>query len=82
VPSDAGDVVGLVYVAGFALDTGESAGAASALAPGSTLGDTLAPVPLSGGGTDMYIAQERYHQQFCADLPPGRRRSWRSASAR
>ena len=71
VPSDAGDVVGLVYVAGFALDTGESAGAASALAPGSTLGDTLAPVPLSGGGTDMYIAQERYHQQFCADLPAG-----------
>ena len=37
--------------------------------PGSTLGDTLAPVPLAGGGTDLYIAQERYHQQFCADLP-------------
>ena len=69
VPADAGDVVALVYVAGFALAPGESAGDASALAPGSTLADTLTPVPLAGGGTDMYIVQERYHQQFCADLP-------------
>jgi pimeloyl-ACP methyl ester carboxylesterase len=70
VPADAGDIVALVYVAGFALTPGESAGDASALVPGSTLGDTLISVPLSdGGGTDTYIAQERYHQQFCADLP-------------
>lgn len=69
VPADAGDVVALVYVAGFALVPGESAGDASALVPGSTLGDTLARVPLAGGGTDTYIVQERYHQQFCADLP-------------
>ena len=49
---------------------GESAGDASALTPGSTLGDTLVSVPLSdGGGTDTYIAQEKYHAQFCADLP-------------
>ena len=45
------------------------AGDVVALAPGSTLADTLSPVPLAGGGTDMYIVQERYHQQFCADLP-------------
>ena len=69
VPADAGAVVALVYVAGFALETGESPADASALAPGSTLGDTLAPVPLADGGADLYIAQERYHQQFCADLP-------------
>src|SRR3954447_18493152 len=69
VPADAGDVVGLVYVAGFALAPGESAGDASALAPGSTLGDTLVPVPLADGRTDTYIAQDRYHHQFCADLP-------------
>jgi pimeloyl-ACP methyl ester carboxylesterase len=68
VAPDAGDVVALVYVAGFALTPGESAGDASALAPGSTLADTLTRVPLAGGGTDTYIAQERYHQQFCADL--------------
>jgi pimeloyl-ACP methyl ester carboxylesterase len=68
VPADAGDVVALVYVAGFALMPGESAGDASALVPGSTLGDTLTSVPIADG-TDMYIVQERYHQQFCADLP-------------
>lgn len=69
VPADANDVVGLVYVAGFALIPGESAGDASALAPGSTLAETLARVPLADGGTDTYIAQEKYHHQFCADLP-------------
>ena len=69
VPADAGDVVALVYIAGFALAPGESAGDASALVPGSTLGDTLVPVPLAGGGTDTYIAQDKYHAQFCADLP-------------
>ncbi len=69
VAADAGDVVALVYVAGFALAPGESAGDASALAPGSTLAETLTRVPLAGGGTDTYIAQDRYHQQFCADLP-------------
>jgi pimeloyl-ACP methyl ester carboxylesterase len=69
VPADAGNVVGLVYVAGFALAPGESAGDASALAPGSTLGDTLVRVPPADGPTDTSIAQDRYHQQFCADLP-------------
>ena len=69
VDADAGDVVALVYVAGFALVPGESAGDASALVPGSTLGETLVRVPLAEGGTDIYITQERYHQQFCADLP-------------
>lgn len=67
-PAD-GDVVALVYVAGFALLPGESCGDASALAPGSTLAETLAQVPTGDGGTDTYIAQERYHQQFAADLP-------------
>jgi len=69
VPADAGDIVALVYVAGFALAPGESAGDASALVPGSTLGETLISVPLSDGGTDTYIAEAKYHHQFCADLP-------------
>jgi pimeloyl-ACP methyl ester carboxylesterase len=69
VAADAGDVVALVFVAGFALSPGESAGDASALVPGSTLAETLVRVPLSDGSTDTYIDQERYHQQFCADLP-------------
>ena len=69
VGPDAGDVVGLVYVAGFALEAGESPGDASALAPGSTLADTLERVPLADGGTDTYIAQDKFHHQFAADLP-------------
>jgi pimeloyl-ACP methyl ester carboxylesterase len=69
VPADAGDVVGLVFVAAFALNPGESCGDAAALVPGSTLGETLESVPLPDGGADLRIAQDRYHRQFCADLP-------------
>jgi pimeloyl-ACP methyl ester carboxylesterase len=69
VDPDAGDIVGLVYVAGFALEAGESAGDASALVPGSTLADTLERVPLADGGTDTYIAADKFHHQFAADLP-------------
>ncbi len=69
VPADAGNIVGLVYVAAFALEAGESPGAAASLVPGGTLGDTLQPVPLADGGTDLYIVQGKYHAQFCADLP-------------
>jgi pimeloyl-ACP methyl ester carboxylesterase len=64
----AGQVVAAVYVAGFALQPGESAADASALAPGSTLGETLVSVPLAGGGEDTYIAPEKFHHQFAADL--------------
>lgn len=69
VPADAGEIIGLVYVAGFALLPGESPADASALVPGGTLGDTLQTVPLPGGGVDTYIAPDRFHQQFCADVP-------------
>ena len=68
---DAADVLALVYVAGFAPEPGEGCAEAAALAPGSTLGETLVLVPLAAGGADAYIAQERYHQQFAADLPDG-----------
>lgn len=67
--ADSGDIAALVYVAGFALIPGESAGDASSLTPGSTLADTLERVPLGAGGTDTYIDQDKFHQQFAADLP-------------
>jgi pimeloyl-ACP methyl ester carboxylesterase len=69
VPADAGDIVGLVYVNAFAPIPGESAVAASELAPGGTLGETLVTVPLTGGGADTYIDQDKYHAQFAADVP-------------
>lgn len=63
------DVKALVYVAAFAPDVGESAVALSGKFPGSTLGPTLAaPVALKNGGNDLYIQQDKFHDQFAADV--------------
>jgi len=70
VPVDAGAIAGLVYVAGFAPETGETCISLSGMFPGSTLGDALRPVPRGDGTTDLYIADDRFHGQFCADVPP------------
>jgi pimeloyl-ACP methyl ester carboxylesterase len=69
VPADAGKITGLVYVAGFAPDAGESCFQLAGMFPGSTLGDAVRPVPRSDGTTDLYIIQDRFHDQFCADVP-------------
>jgi pimeloyl-ACP methyl ester carboxylesterase len=61
----------LVFVAAFVPDEGESAAQLAGRFPGSTLGETLAPVPLADGNTDLYIQQERFHAQFAADVPGG-----------
>jgi pimeloyl-ACP methyl ester carboxylesterase len=64
------NVKGLVYVAAFAPEAGESAVGLSGKYPGSTLGPALAPpVPLADGGKDLYIQQARFHDQFAADVP-------------
>jgi pimeloyl-ACP methyl ester carboxylesterase len=69
VAADAGEIVGLVYVAGFAPDSGESANALAVKFPGSTLGEALQAVPRSGGGVDLLITKDRFHAQFAADVP-------------
>ncbi|WP_313703119.1 alpha/beta hydrolase [Massilia sp.] len=64
------NVRSLVYVAAFAPDQGETALELSGRYPGSTLGGALAkPVLLADGGKDFYIDQDKFHQQFAADLP-------------
>ena len=64
------NVKGLVYVAAFAPDTGETAIGLTGRFPGSTLGPALAPpVRLTAGGNDLYILQARFHDQFAADVP-------------
>jgi pimeloyl-ACP methyl ester carboxylesterase len=63
------NVKALVYVAAFAPEPGESAARLSARFPGSTLAQTLVAFPLPGGGADLYIKQDRYPQQFAADVP-------------
>ena len=69
VAADAGEIVGLVYLSGFASEVGETPGELAGRFPGGTLGPTLKSVEQTDGGPDLYIAQDRYHAQFCADLP-------------
>ncbi|MFJ9721404.1 alpha/beta fold hydrolase [Streptomyces sp. NPDC101209] len=67
------EVKALVFVAAFLPEEGESAVALSGKFPGSTLGDTLRPVPvtLPDGRQvmDLYIEQAQFHKQFAADVP-------------
>jgi pimeloyl-ACP methyl ester carboxylesterase len=72
VDADAGEIVGLVYVAAFAPLAGESCFELSAMFPGTTLGDALRPIPRSDGTTDVQIVEDRFHAQFCADVPAPR----------
>jgi pimeloyl-ACP methyl ester carboxylesterase len=69
VRDDAGKITGLVYVCAFAPGPGETCNALAEKFPGSTLASTLRPVPRGDGTTDLHIVPERFHEQFCADLP-------------
>ncbi len=69
VDPEAGEIVGLVYVAAFAPELGEDCISLSGRFPGSTLGEALQPIPHGDGSTDLAIVQERFHDQFAADLP-------------
>jgi pimeloyl-ACP methyl ester carboxylesterase len=66
---DAGNVAGLVYICAFAPDAGESAFTLADKYEGSTLAGALEPVARADGTTDLYIAQDRFHAQFAADVP-------------
>jgi pimeloyl-ACP methyl ester carboxylesterase len=69
----ADNVVGLVYVAAFILDEGESFGEIFAAFPPTPLGEALRPgtYPLDDGETavELTIAPELYRSAFAADLP-------------
>jgi pimeloyl-ACP methyl ester carboxylesterase len=63
------NVKALVFVSGLAPEPGEKLGALVSRFPGSTLTPTLSSVPLADGSNDLYIQQDKYHQQFMADVP-------------
>jgi pimeloyl-ACP methyl ester carboxylesterase len=63
------NVKALVFVAAFAPETGESAGGLNSKFPGSLVGAALSPVPLPGGGNDLYVQQDKFHAAFAPDLP-------------
>jgi pimeloyl-ACP methyl ester carboxylesterase len=70
VDAGAGEIVGLVYVNGFAPESGENCFGLAGMFPGSMVGEsTVRPVPLSDGTTDFYVAPDSYHDIFCADVP-------------
>lgn len=66
------NVKGLVYLAAFSLDAGESCASVQAPFPPSMLADTVRPTsyeaPGAVGGPDLYIDRDWFHQTFCADL--------------
>lgn len=63
------NVKALVFVAAIAPEAGESTAELSGRFPGGTLGPTLAPpVALADGGKDLYIQQDKFHDQFAADV--------------
>lgn len=67
VITEAGDlpnVIGLVYVAAFAPDAGESAGQISEEHPPAAF-DAIAP----DSDGYLWIAQDRFHESFAQDLP-------------
>jgi pimeloyl-ACP methyl ester carboxylesterase len=69
VDRDAGEIVGLVYVNGFAPEHGEHCFQLAAMFPGSMLGEeTARPVSRSDGTTDLYIAPDSFHDVFCQDV--------------
>ncbi|MFI9560442.1 alpha/beta fold hydrolase [Nonomuraea endophytica] len=62
------NVKALVYVAAFALDSGESAQDVLGRFPGSKLPGALIVRPYPGGA-DAYIAPARFREVFAADVP-------------
>jgi pimeloyl-ACP methyl ester carboxylesterase len=70
VDRGAGDIVGLVYVNGFAPEPGEHCFQLAGMFPGGMVGEsTVRPVPRSDGTTDFYIAPDSFHEVFCQDVP-------------
>jgi pimeloyl-ACP methyl ester carboxylesterase len=78
------NVVGLVYVAAFILDEGESFGDVFARFPAAPLVGAIRPstYPLPGddAAVELTIASELYWSAFAADLRGSRPTCWRSCS--
>lgn len=69
------NAVGLVYIAAFAPDEGETILDLASQATDSLLGSALRPADFPSGvegepGHELYIDQAAFHEVFAADLPP------------
>jgi pimeloyl-ACP methyl ester carboxylesterase len=69
----ADNVTGLVYLAAFGLDVGESCASVQQPFPPSLLSTTSYPssydAPGAPQGPDLYIRREQFRETFCADVP-------------
>jgi pimeloyl-ACP methyl ester carboxylesterase len=71
--TEADNVVGLIYVAAFAPDEGETLGEVENDSKDSVLNSALVPLqyPENGGtATEFAIDPAKFHDAFAADLPP------------
>jgi pimeloyl-ACP methyl ester carboxylesterase len=62
-------VAGLVYVAGFAPDKGETIADLQARFPSLAMGNFLQPRPLRDGSVELSVDPQRFDDIFCADVP-------------
>jgi pimeloyl-ACP methyl ester carboxylesterase len=67
------NVTGLVYLAAFGLDAGESCASVQDPFPPSMLASASGPTPYDAPGApqgpDLYITKEQFRETFCADVP-------------
>ena len=67
------NVIGLVYLAAFGLDVGDSCVTVTAPYPPALLAKTYVATPYeapgAAGGPDLYIGRADFRETFCADVP-------------
>jgi pimeloyl-ACP methyl ester carboxylesterase len=65
----ADNVVGLVYISGFAPDEGENLSDLQSKFPAPKIASIIVQHQLPGGGAEFTLAPDGFHQAFCADVP-------------
>ena len=65
----ADNVVGLVYISGFAPDEGENLTDLQSKFPAPGIIPYIVPHQIPGGGDEFTLAPEGFHESFCADIP-------------
>jgi pimeloyl-ACP methyl ester carboxylesterase len=65
----ADNVVGLVYISGFAPDEGENLSDLQSKFPPPGIVPYIVEHKLPGGGSEFTLAPEGFHESFCADIP-------------
>jgi pimeloyl-ACP methyl ester carboxylesterase len=65
----ADNVVGLVYISGFAPDEGENLTDLQSKFPAPGIIPYIVEHELVGGGKEFTLAPEGFHESFCADIP-------------